>query len=120
MGSRVLRCPTLNGRHRLLRPSVVCKCERLFRTLQRFGFGSVGLSEQDFVEPDKIVQLGIDPYRIDIITGITGVSFDEAWNENVPGEIDGVQTYFLTRQLFRKNKLAAGRPKDLADLDAIS
>ncbi|HLJ46538.1 MAG TPA: hypothetical protein VKU01_11055 [Bryobacteraceae bacterium] len=76
--------------------------------------------EQDFVEPDKIVQLGIDPYRIDIITGITGVSFDEAWNEKVPGEIDGIQTFFLSLSLFRKNKLAAGRAKDLADLDATS
>lgn len=60
-----------------VRPSLA-NAERLIRALQRFGFGSVGLTEQDFMEPGRIVQLGIDPYRIDIITGITGVSFDEA------------------------------------------
>jgi hypothetical protein len=66
-----------------------------------------------------VIQLGIDPYRIDILTGISGVSFDEAWNERVQGEIDGVPAAFLSLRLFRRNKRACGRAKDLADLDAL-
>jgi hypothetical protein len=69
--------------------------------------------------PDRIIQLGIDPYRIDIINSISGVAFEEAWTERVPGEIDGLPVMFLSLRLFKRNKLAAGRAKDLADLDAL-
>jgi hypothetical protein len=92
---------------------------RLIEALERFGFGSLGLVREDMQKPDRIIQLGIDPYRIDILTGISGVSFEEAWGERMSTEIDGVPVYFLSRRLFRRNKLASARPKDLADLDAL-
>jgi hypothetical protein len=79
----------------------------------------VGIRREDFLAPNHIIQLGIDPYRIDLITGISDVSFEEAWNDRVSGEIDGVPAAFLSLRLFRRNKRAAGRAKDLADLDAI-
>ena len=69
--------------------------------------------------PDRIIQLGVAPYRIDVITSISGVTFDEAWAERVPGEIEGLPVAFLSLRLYRTNKLASGRPKDLADLDAV-
>ena len=53
------------------------------------------------------------------MTGISGVSVDEAWDERVEGEIDGVPVHFISLRLYRQNKRAAGRPKDLADLDAL-
>ena len=63
-----------------------------------------------------MIQLGVEPYRIDILTSISGVDFDDAWADRAVGALDGVPVSFLSVRAFRKNKLAAGRPKDLADL----
>jgi hypothetical protein len=93
--------------------------DKLMAVLNQFGLASLGITREDFLIQGRIVQLGIDPCRIDIITGISGVSFEEAWEERLRGEIDGIPTFFLSLRLFRRNKEASGRPKDLADLDAI-
>jgi hypothetical protein len=93
--------------------------QKLVRVLQVFGFGSLGIKAEDFLTPDRIIQLGVEPYRIDIITSISGVSFEEAWADRVTGELDGLPAAFLSLPLYKKNKLAAGRRKDLADLDAV-
>jgi hypothetical protein len=93
--------------------------DRLVRVLNQFGFGSLPINAEDFLTPDRIVQLGVDPYRIDIINTISAVTFEEAWGERVAGEIDGLPVTFLSLRLFKRNKLAAGRAKDLADLDAL-
>jgi hypothetical protein len=93
--------------------------QRLVLVLNQFGFGSLDIKPDDFLAPERILQLGIDPYRIDIITNISGVSFEEAWGERVTGEIDGIPAMFLSLRLFKRNKQAAGRAKDLADLDAL-
>ena len=100
-----------------VRPSVE-NGDRLVRALDQFGFASLGIRREDFLEPGRIVQLGVEPCRIDLLTGISGVTFDEAWSERVHGEIDGLPVAFLSLRLFRQNKRAAGRAKDLADLDA--
>ena len=92
--------------------------DKLVAVLNQFGLASLGITREDFLIQGRIVQLGIDPCRIDIITGISGVSFEEAWEERIRGEIDGIPTFFLSLRLFRRNKEASGRPKDLADLDA--
>ena len=63
-----------------------------------------------------MIQLGVEPYRIDLLTSISGVEFEDAWSDRVAGELDGVPVSFLSVRAFRQNKLAAGRPKDLADL----
>src|SRR5262249_44781895 len=102
----------------LVRPSLE-NGERLIRALNAFGFSSVGLKAEDFLEPGQIVQLGVAPFRIDLVTGISGVSFEEAWTERVRGELDGLPVTFLSLRLFRQNKRASGRAKDLADLDAV-
>jgi hypothetical protein len=88
--------------------------------LTDFGFGAVGLTRDDFSSPGKIVQLGIAPNRIDVMTAIDGVSFEEAWEGRVTGTFGRVPVAFLGRAQFLKNKRAAGRPQDLADIDAIS
>jgi len=84
--------------------------------LQDFGFASLGIAANDFLAPGRIVQLGVEPYRIDLLTSISGVGFDEAWSDRVIGDLDGVPAAFISLRAFRKNKLAAGRPRDLADL----
>ena len=92
---------------------------KLLEVLDRFGMRSLGIAVDDLAAHDRIIQLGVAPYRIDLVTSISGVSFDEAWAGRVSGTIDGLPVPFLSLQLFRKNKQAAGRPKDLADLDAL-
>jgi hypothetical protein len=56
--------------------------------LHTFGLGSLDVTSEDFESPDRVLQLGVEPYRIDIITGTSGVTFDEAWNDRVQGEIE--------------------------------
>jgi hypothetical protein len=92
---------------------------RLLAALNVFGFGQVGLDEDTFTNPDKIVQLGLPPNRIDLLTSISGVSFEEAWSRRVAGQLDGLPVAFLGREDLIKNKRASGRPKDLADVAEI-
>jgi hypothetical protein len=113
------RCPALHWRHWFFVRRTAGNGARLVRVLNQFGFGSLGVSAEDFLTPDRIIQLGVDPYRIDIINSISAVTFEEAWGERVTGEIDGVPVTFLSLRLFKRNKLAARRPQDRADLDAV-
>ena len=92
---------------------------RLMAALTDFGFGSVGLSAEDFEKPGQVVQLGVPPIRIDLITAISGVSWDEAVVGGVAADLDGVPVRFIGRNHFVTNKRAAGRKKDLADLEAL-
>lgn len=93
---------------------------RIVKVLQRFGFASLGLTERDFAESDRVVQLGVPPRRIDLVTGISGVSFEEAWNSKVEAILDGLPVYIVNREVLLKNKAAAGRPQDKADLEEIA
>ena len=92
---------------------------KLEHVLLAFGFASTGVTAEDFLVPHRVIQLGVEPYRIDLLTSISGVEFDDAWSDRVAGQMDGVPVAFLSLRAFRKNKLAAGRPKDLADLDDL-
>jgi hypothetical protein len=87
----------------------------LMQVLDQFGFGDIGLKADDFLSSDSIVQLGYPPNRIDLLTGISAVTFAEAWQARVEGTLDGVPVHFIDRQLLLRNKRAAGRPKDIAD-----
>ena len=92
---------------------------RIMVALNEFGFGSVGLTEGDFESPDKVIQLGSPPIRIDIITSLTGVSWEEAFSGRVAGKYGDLPVYYIGREQFIANKRAIGRKKDLADLDAL-
>jgi len=74
------------------------------------------LSVDDFVKPGNVVQLGRPPNRIDLLTSISGVEFDDAWSSRVQAELDGLPVCFLGWQSLIANKQASGRPKDLADV----
>ena len=93
--------------------------EKLIDVLNAFGFSALGLKKEDFLEQGSIVQLGYPPNRIDIVTGIEAVAFTEAWNQRILGTLGGIPVQFIGRDLLLKNKRAAGRPKDLADADAL-
>ncbi len=93
--------------------------DQLLAVIDAFGFGGLGLTREDFLKTDAILQIGYPPNRIDIATGIEGVGFGEAWHNRVAGEIDEMPVHFIDRDLLLKNKRAAGRPKDIADVDAL-
>jgi hypothetical protein len=93
--------------------------ERVHAAVQEFGFATAGLSPADFTNSDRIIQLGRPPGRIDILTKACGVEFDEVWRTRVRGDLDGAAAYFISRECLIKNKKAADRPQDRADLDAI-
>ncbi len=92
---------------------------RILDALSEFGFGSVGLTEGDFSAPNKVIQLGVPPVRVDLITSLTGVSWDEAVATRSPGSYGDVPVFFLGRNEFIANKRAIGRKKDLADIEAL-
>lgn len=92
---------------------------RIISALNDFGFGSTGLSPADFEGEDRVIQLGYPPIRIDIMTSLTGISWEEAFSGRVAGFYGDVPVYFIGREQLIKNKKALGRKKDLADLEAI-
>jgi len=89
---------------------------RVLRALARFGAPMFDLSEEDFKATDRVVQLGVEPCRIDLLTGISGVEFDEAWENKSAVTLDGMHINILSRADLLKNKLAAGRDKDRGDV----
>jgi hypothetical protein len=94
--------------------------EKLATVLTEFGFAESEFKTSDFVEPDQIIQLGRVPNRIDLLTGISGVATDEAFEKKISTELAGLPVFILSKDLLIQNKRAVGRPQDLADLDALS
>jgi hypothetical protein len=92
---------------------------RILAALNDFGFGSLNLGESDFTRQGSVVQLGVPPVRIDIITSLTGVDWDKAQAGKVPGDYGGTKASFLGKKEFILNKKATGRKKDLADIEAL-
>ena len=92
---------------------------RIIHALDEFGFGSLDLTVEDFASPDKVVQLGVAPVRVDIMTSITGVSWEDAAAGRVGGTYGDIEVYYIGKKQFILNKRALGRKKDLADLEAI-
>lgn len=91
--------------------------QRVFDALARFGapLESARMTAADFAERGAVYQIGLPPRRIDILTMISGVTFDEAWASRSTGEVQGRTIAFIGRAALLKNKLAAGRLKDIAD-----
>jgi hypothetical protein len=91
----------------------------LLAVLNEFGFEQSSLKETDFLQPEQIIQLGRIPNRIDLLTSLTGVNTDEAFDAKVSAMIDGIAVFVLGRDALIRNKRAVGRPQDLADLSAL-
>jgi hypothetical protein len=101
-----------------VRPSVE-NGSRIVQALREFGFGSLNLDASDFVAHDRMIQLGRAPNRIDLLSYLYAVTFDEAWSRKVEGVLDGVSVWFMDRESLLRNKRATGRPQDLADVDFL-
>lgn len=89
---------------------------KLRQALIEFGFGNVAPTSTELARPRKVFMLGRKPWRIDILTSIDGVSFEQAWKTRVKAEFVVAPLYVIGRNMLMKNKRAAGREKDLADV----
>ena len=90
--------------------------QKILRALARFGAPTSDLSEEDFTTPDTVLQLGVEPSRIDLLMEIDGVDFDEAANGKMKVDVGGLEVFVLSKEHLLKNKLAAGRDKDRSDI----
>jgi hypothetical protein len=93
--------------------------ERILTALEEFGFGEANLAAADFVDPSRFVRLGHPPVRVDILTSISGLTWHEVRANRVKGMYGDVSVYFIGRGDFVANKRAAGRTKDIADIEAL-
>ena len=93
--------------------------QRILGALAEFGFGQVGLSPSDFEEPGQVIQFGVAPVRIDLVTSIEGVSWEQVEHAKVVGMYGDLPAYYIGRAEFIANKKACARQKDLADLEAL-
>jgi len=84
--------------------------------LQKFGPPLFGVESEDFLDADTIFQIGVPPNRIDIITDIDGVDFDEAWPQRKTTIVEGLEIPLIGKDLLLVNKKATGRPKDIPDI----
>lgn len=89
---------------------------RVMAALTDFGFGALGLAAADFTIPGRVVQLGYPPYRVDILTSIDGVRFDEAWPGRLTVQVDGIPLQVIGREDLIRNKVASDRPQDRVDV----
>ncbi len=91
----------------------------LIKALEGFGFGSLGLTIDDFLTPDQVIQLGYPPNRIDLITTPDGVEFQTCYLSRIEVKIDDIIVNFIDLENLKKNKKASGRLQDLADLESL-
>ena len=92
--------------------------ERVWAALLAFGapVQALGLSKTDLVSPNMVFQMGVPPQRIDLLTAVTGLDFDEAWSTRRIHEVETLKVPFLGRESLLQNKRATGRSKDLVDV----
>jgi protein gp37 len=93
---------------------------RVLAAVRAFGFPVAELRPDDLVDASRILQMGLEPVQIHVMSAISGVSWDDAWCDRAAGRCGRHEVPFLGRDSFLRNKRAAGRPKDLADIDAIT
>ena len=91
----------------------------LLDALRQFGFESLGVKSQDLTTGGNVIQLGVQPNRIDILTSISGVSFEEAWADRVKGNLEGLPVVFIGRDTLIRNKESTGRAKDPGDAEEL-
>ena len=103
-----------------VRPSVE-NAAKVMRALLAFGapLDAAGVAEQNFSSPGIVFQIGLPPRRVDILTAIDGLEFDEAWASRVSADMNGSSVHFIGREALIVNKRSAGRAKDLADVERL-
>jgi hypothetical protein len=93
--------------------------QRLMEVFQEFGFGEIGIEKQDFLKPWFIIEIGREPRKIQVLTGIDGVTFDECRETAVEYDYLGQKMRFIGLEPLIRNKKASGRSKDLIDAQEL-
>jgi hypothetical protein len=93
--------------------------EKIVAALISFGFGDTKVTPELFLEPDAIIRMGNEPLRIELMTTISGLTFDEAYAKRIVDVIDGVPVSIISADDLKINKRASGRLRDLADLESL-
>lgn len=101
-----------------VRPSAE-NASRVAKVLRKFGFSAKSIDERSFAEPGKVFQIGIPPVRIDVLTQVSGLNFDEAYRNRQTEKLGDVPIALISLEDLKTNKRASGRNKDLADLDNL-
>jgi hypothetical protein len=89
------------------------------RALEQFGAPTGQVTAEDFSRPGIVFQMGLPPLRIDVLTALSGLTFDEAWATRAPADFGSVAVNVIGREAFIKNKRATGRARDLGDIEAL-
>ncbi|MDM8529039.1 hypothetical protein QUF58_12640 [Anaerolineales bacterium HSG24] len=92
----------------------------VYNSLRDFGAPLAGLTEADFAEEGYFYQMGVPPMRVDILMGIPGITFEEAWKNRMEVEFDNLLVPFMSRENLITAKRASGRPQDLIDADLLA
>lgn len=92
---------------------------RLVAAYREFGFDVPNLREELFLKDDQIIRIGLPPYRIEVMTTISGVDFDQCFQNRTIADIDGVPTAIISLDDLKANKAASNRHKDLDDLENL-
>ena len=103
----------------LIRPTTD-NAERLIGALHAFGFPDVPLTATEIITPQRLIEMGVAPVQIYVMSAIDGVTFDEVWSGRVEAMLGSTTVAFIGRREFLRNKQAAGRPKDVADIAALT
>jgi hypothetical protein len=90
--------------------------KKVLVALKDFGMGSIGITEDDFSKEETVIQLGMDPNRIDLITSVNGVSNENIFLNTVSAALDGIEAQIIPYDNLLKNKECSGRPEDLQDI----
>jgi len=93
--------------------------EKMVEVLREFGFAVEGLSADLFLKENTVIRMGVPPFRIEVLTTISGVSFEECYNERATDTLDDVEVNLISLKHLKANKKAAGRLKDLTDLEYL-
>jgi predicted nucleotidyltransferase len=94
--------------------------KQMVQALKEFGFDMPQLSEDLFLKENRIVRMGVPPMRLEILTTISGVTFEDCYRQRIVDEIDGIEVNIINLEQLRVNKKASGRYKDLDDLENLS
>ena len=89
---------------------------KILKVLSDFGFGAVSITLDDLISPDKVIQLGFPPFRIDLLTDVSGLQFDDCYNRKQIANAKDIEVNVIGLQDLRLNKKITGRDKDLLDL----
>jgi hypothetical protein len=93
--------------------------KKVTKVLKDFGCNIEALNDDLFIDPKNIIRLGIPPYRIEIITSVSGINFEDSYVGRITKDIDGIEVDFISRKDLITNKKAAGRNKDLDDIENL-